>query len=53
MASAYVGSTLMPPIFGFVADNISLSLLPPFLAVLLILMFAFSERLNRATSFNK
>ena len=52
MASAYVGSTLMPPIFGFVADNISLSLLPPFLAVLLILMFAFSERLNRATSFN-
>ena len=53
MASAYVGSTLMPPIFGFVADNISLSLLPPFLAVLLILMFVFSERLNRATSFNK
>ncbi len=47
MASAYVGSTLMPPIFGFLADNIGLWLLPVYIGVLLVLMFCFSERLNR------
>lgn len=50
MASAYVGSTLMPPIFGLIADNVSLALLPIFLAILLILMIVLSEKLNRVTS---
>lgn len=49
MASAYVGSTLMPPVFGLLADGISTSLLPVFTGVLLAAMLYFSERLNRVT----
>ena len=49
MASAYVGSTLMPPIFGFIADNISISLLPAYLVILLIVMIIVSQRLNKIT----
>lgn len=47
MASAYVGSTLMPPLFGMIADNISIALMPLYLAILLLAMFFLSERLNR------
>lgn len=49
MASAYVGSTLMPPIFGFIADHISISLFPIYLIILLIVMIVVSERLNKVT----
>ncbi len=49
MASAYVGSTLVPPLFGLLADEISISLFPVFLVVILILMFLMSERLNQIT----
>lgn len=38
MASAYVGTTLMPPLFGLIAKYISISLLPFYLTVLLIVM---------------
>lgn len=47
MASAYVGSTFMPPLFGLIAENISISLFPVCLIILLIVMFGFSERLNK------
>ncbi len=46
MASAYVGTTLMPPIFGFIADNISIGLYPLYLILFAILMIIMSERLN-------
>lgn len=49
MASAYVGSTFMPPIFGFIGEHISLSLLPIYLIILLVLMIVVSERLNKVT----
>lgn len=49
MASAYVGSTFMPPIFGFIGEHISLSLLPVYLIILLIIMIIVSERLNKVT----
>lgn len=49
MASAYVGSTLMPPLFGMLADHISIALLPVYIGLLLALMFLLSERLNRIT----
>lgn len=49
MASAYVGSTFMPPLFGLIADNISLGLLPFFLLLVLAAMIVLSERLNRIT----
>lgn len=38
MASAYVGSSLMPPFFGLLANHISLALLPYYLSAILVLM---------------
>ena len=40
MASAYVGTCLMPPLFGLIARNISVALLPWYLLALLALMSA-------------
>lgn len=50
MASAYVGSCLMPPIFGFIADHVSIHLYPAFLLIVLVLMVIMHERLTRVTS---
>ncbi len=44
-ASAYVGTALMPPLFGLLADYISISLLGVFLLVMLILMFLTHQRM--------
>lgn len=49
MASAYTGSTLMPPVFGFIAQEISIALFPAFLGVLTGVMFLLTERVNRVT----
>ena len=40
MASAYVGSTFMPPIFGLIANYVDLKLLPLYLTFFLILLLA-------------
>ena len=45
MASAYVGICLMPPLFGLIANHISVSLLPVYLAVILVLLVAMPELL--------
>jgi len=47
MASAYVGSTFIPPLFGFLAQYIHIGLYPWYLAVFALLMFWMTERLNR------
>lgn len=47
MASAYIGICCMPPLFGLVANHISASLLPWYLAGILILMIVMCERLNK------
>jgi len=47
MAAAYCGSTLMPPVFGFIAQHISISLYPAYLALFALLMLIMSERVNR------
>lgn len=39
MASAYVGSTFMPPIFGLIANYMSLNFMPVYLSSFLILLF--------------
>jgi fucose permease len=44
-ASAYVGTALMPPLFGLIANHISISLLGIYLAVLLIIMVLTHELL--------
>ncbi|MCD8347619.1 MAG: MFS transporter [Lachnospiraceae bacterium] len=38
MASAYVGTCLMPPLFGTIANNIGIGILPLYLLVILFLM---------------
>lgn len=45
MASAYVGTCLMPPLFGILARSISITLYPVFLSALLVLMFCMHELL--------
>ena len=45
MAFAYIGTCLMPPIFGLIANHINISLFPVFLLAILILMFLMHERL--------
>lgn len=45
MASAYVGTCLMPPVFGLMANHISAGLLPVYLLALLVVMFIMHERL--------
>ena len=47
MASAYVGTCLMPPIFGLLAGHISVALLPGYLAVILALMVGMHESMIR------
>ena len=48
MASAYVGTCLMPPLFGLLARSISIILFPVFLLFLLALMFLMHEKLCKS-----
>ena len=45
MASAYVGTSLMPPLFGWIASRTSLRLFPVYLTILLVFMIVSHERL--------
>lgn len=47
MAFAYVGFLTMPPLFGLIADNISIALLPAFQVLFLVLMFVMHELVYR------
>ena len=49
MAFAYVGSCLMPPLFGLLAQYVSPALYPWYLGVLLVVMFVMAESLHRRT----
>ena len=49
MASAYIGTCTMPPVFGLIANHISAGLLPAYLAVIHVVMILMCERLNRKT----
>lgn len=48
MACAYVGTTLMPPLFGFIAEHISIKLYPVYLALFVVLMIVAVEKLNHS-----
>ena len=50
MASAYVGTTLMPPIFGLVSSHISIQLFPVYLLILLVPMVLMHETLVKKTN---
>ena len=47
MASAYVGTLLMPPIFGLIANHIGAWTMPLYLLAILALMAAMHERMLR------
>ena len=47
MASAYIGSMVIPAIFGIVAQNVSMMLLPAYLLILLAVMTFMHVRLMR------
>ena len=49
MASAYVGTCLMPPVFGLIANNITVALLPAYLILFLILLSVMHEILIQKT----
>lgn len=50
MASAYLGTCLMPPVFGLIANYITVSLLPVYLLVILVVMIVMHEVLCRKTA---
>ena len=50
MAAAYTGSTLLSPLFGVLAQNITMKLYPFVLLLMLVLMTVFSEQLHRKTA---
>ena len=47
MACAYIGICCMPPLFGLIANHLSVSLFPWYLGALLLLMTGMNEWLNR------
>lgn len=47
MACAYVGSMCMPPVFGLIAQHISVNLFPWYLVVFLVLMVIMHETLRK------
>ena len=47
MASAYVGTCLMPPLFGLVAQHVSVLLLPVFLLLMLLAQTVCCEKMRR------
>lgn len=53
MAVAYVGSTFMPPLLGFLGKAVGFSIHPFFLLTLTVLMFVSSEAVNRILSVKK
>ena len=52
MAFAYTGFSIMPSLFGVIAQNISISLLPVYQLVLLCIMLILHERVLRKTAKN-
>lgn len=47
MAFAYIGTCLMPPFFGLIANHITIALFPVFIAVILVLMMTMHEMMMR------
>ncbi|MBQ6806432.1 MAG: MFS transporter [Lachnospiraceae bacterium] len=53
MACAYVGSTFMPPVFGFLAERISIQFYPLYLLLFVVIMVMMVEKLNRVSKKGK
>ena len=53
MASAYVGSTFIPPVFGLLGNSISFKIMPIYLIFFFVLMITMIELTFRITAKNK
>ena len=53
MASAYTGSTFMPPVFGLIAQHINIALFPYFLLFFAVLLVIMTECLNKIKNTEK
>ena len=53
MAFAYIGFLAMPPLFGIIAENISISLLPVYQLIFLVLIFVMHELVLKKARNNK
>ena len=53
MACAYSGSTFCPPIFGIIVQKLSIKLLPFYGLLFVIMLFVFTENLNKKTKLEK
>jgi len=49
MAAAYLGSAILPPLFGVIARHIGMEVFPPFVLITTILVLVFSELLTLKT----
>ena len=47
MAAAYFGATFMPPLFGLIANNVSLKLMPIYLIIFVLLVIIMMLRLDK------
>ena len=52
MASAYVGTTFMPPVFGLIAQYVNISLYPLYIGVFGVLLLVMTEMLNKKVKLN-
>lgn len=52
MASAYLGSTFIPPLFGLIANHISIKLFPFYLIFFFFLMIVMIEKTFRSVKYN-
>jgi fucose permease len=53
MASAYIGTTFMPPLFGRIVSFLSFSIFPLFIGVILLINILMVELLNKKIDKNK
>lgn len=53
MASAYIGTTVAPPLFGLIGNHISMSILPVYILLILAVMVFMHERLIQKKSAEK
>ena len=53
MSSAYIGSTFMPPLFGFLAESTTIAIYPFYLAFFVVMLIIMSETLNHAVANRK
>lgn len=50
---SYAGTCFMPPVFGFIANHISISLFPAYLLAILVLMAFMHEKMLSKVPVNK